>query len=102
MLLCYIAILKPWKNTLHSGTVLNPDRLKAVSIWSLAKISDRLDRPDGNAGDPGDRDRPHRPDRPLILLEHFHMIVPIAWTHFETIGAIGTIGAITWKPGRNL
>ena len=50
MLLCYVAILKPWKNMLHSGTVLNrPDRLKVVSIWSLAKIPDRPDRPDRNA-----------------------------------------------------
>ena len=58
MLLCYVAVLKLWKNMLHSGTVLNrpnrPDRLKAVSIWSLAKFSD----PDRNAGDPCDRDRP--------------------------------------------
>ena len=62
MLLCYVAILKPWKNMLHSGTVLNrPDRLKAVSIWSLAKFSFRLDRPDRNTGDPGDRDRPDPP-----------------------------------------
>ena len=65
MLLCYVAILKLWKNMLHSGTVLNrSDRLKAVSIWSLAKFSDRPDRPDRNAGDPGDRDRTDHPVRP--------------------------------------
>ena len=42
---------------------------------------DRLDRPDRNAGDPGDRDRPDRPESSLIFMEHFHMIVPIAWTY---------------------
>ena len=42
----------------HAAFPCSSDRLKAVSIWSLAKFSDRPDRPDRTAGDPGDRDRP--------------------------------------------
>ena len=30
----------------------------------------------------------------------FHMIVPIAWSYFETTGAIGATWAIKWKPGK--
>ena len=29
----------------------------------------------------------------------FHMIVPIAWSYFETTGTIGAIGTIIWKAG---
>ena len=78
-----------------------PDRLKVVSIKTLRIVRDRPDRPDRIFSIQAIaivRVVRIACDRPGSSRQCFHKIVPIVLTHFETIGAIGTI---IWKPAFN-